>query len=57
MKFLNLSDTKNNMIFGKIEDQVKYVKAYQIILNAWADIMKNTPSPEEDPCTSGQAVL
>ena len=55
--FLNLSDTKNNMIFGKIEDQVKYVKAYQIILNAWADIMKNTPSPEEDPCTSGQAVL
>ena len=45
------------MIFGKIEDQVKYVKAYQIILNAWADIMKNTPSPEEDPCTNGQAVL
>ena len=59
LSFLNFSDVEYKMIFGRLKEQEKFAKVYQIMLNARADILKNdaSPSSTEDPCTSSRLHL
>jgi hypothetical protein len=45
----------DEMIFGELDNQVKFAKNYHLMWKARADMIKNgsSPSSSEDPCTVG----
>ena len=46
------------MIYGNLENQEKFVKIYQVLLEARSDILKSSLSPEvEDPSTGDNTVM
>jgi hypothetical protein len=59
LNYLNFQNCNYQMIFGKLEDQVKIAKLFQLVLNARDDIINNgtSPSPMEDPCTNSTVGL
>ena len=59
LNYLNFQSYNYQMIFGKLEDQVKIAKLFQLVLNARDDIINNgtSPSPMEDPCTNSTVGL
>ena len=55
---IDLSEIRYPMIFGNLEEQEKFAKSYQLVLNAWEDIKNiSSPSSMEDPCTSSDVGL
>jgi hypothetical protein len=57
--YLDLDACRYEMIFGKLDEQVKFAKNYHLMWNARADILKSgsSPSSMEDPCTDDNVGL
>ena len=55
---IDFSEIRYPMIFGNLEEQEKFAKSYQLVLNTWEDIKNiSSPSSMEDPCTSSDVGL
>ena len=52
---LDFNACRYEMIFGELDNQVKFAKNYHLMWKARADMIKNgsSPSSSEDPCTVG----
>ena len=59
LHYVNFQNCNYQMIFGKLDDQVKIAKLFQLVLNARDDLINNgsSPSQMEDPCTSDNVGL